>query len=111
MPIDAIYDERALYTIAGTIEVAGDAFEPGQLLVLRPGDAITVTATSDARFMLFGGAPMEGPRYIWWNFVSSRRERINQAKEDWKAGRFALPPDDHDEFIPLPEVPATVSYP
>ena len=58
-----------------------------------------------------GGAPLDGPRHVFWNFVSSRRDRINQAKEDWKAGRFALPPDDHDEFIPLPEVPKTVSYP
>src|SRR3954451_8319372 len=64
VPVDSVYEERALYTVAGTIEVAGDAFEPGQLLVLRPGSAIIVTATSDARFMLFGGAPMEGPRYI-----------------------------------------------
>jgi len=103
VPIDAIYDERALYTIAGTIEVAGDAFEPGQLLVLRPGEPITVSARSDARFMLFGGAPMEGPRYIWWNFVSSRPERIEAAKEEWARGRFDTVPGDEEEFIPLPE--------
>ena len=103
VPIEATYEERAVYTIAGTIEVAGDAFEPGQLLVLRPGDAITVTATSGAQFMLFGGAPMEGPRYIWWNFVSSRPERIAAAKEEWARGRFDTVPGDEDEFIPLPD--------
>jgi redox-sensitive bicupin YhaK (pirin superfamily) len=103
VPIEAAYEERALYTVAGTIEVAGDAFEPGQLLVLRPGDAITVTATSDARFMLFGGAPMEGPRYLWWNFVSSRPERIAAAKEEWARGRFDTVPGDEKEFIPLPD--------
>ena len=102
-PIEPGADERALYTIAGTIEVAGDAFEPGQLLVLRPGDPITVAARTDARFMLFGGAPMEGPRYIWWNFVSSRPERIEQAREEWRRGRFETVPGDEEEFIPLPE--------
>ena len=103
VPIDATHEERALYTIEGTIEIAGDAFEPGQLLVLRPGDAHAVTATSRARVMLFGGAPMGGPRYIWWNFVSSRPERIEQAKEEWSKGRFDTVPGDEAEFIPLPE--------
>ena len=72
VPIEATYEERALYTVTGTIEVAANAFEPGQLLALRPGDAITVAARSGARFMLFGGAPMDGPRYIWWNFGPAR---------------------------------------
>lgn len=103
MPIDAGYDERAIYTICGTIEVAGDMFEPGRLLVLRPDDPVTVAATSNARFMLFGGAPMEGPRYIWWNFVSSRPERIEAAKEEWASGRFDTVPGDETEFIPLPD--------
>ncbi len=103
MPIDAGYEERAIYTISGTIDVAGDAFEPAQLLVLRPGDELIVTAASEARFMLFGGAPMEGPRYIWWNFVSSRPERIAAAKEEWAKGRFDTVPGDEAEFIPLPE--------
>ena len=102
VPIDAAHDERAIYTVGGTIEVAGDAFEPGQLLVLKPGDAITVAAASDARFMLFGGTPMEGPRYIWWNFVSSRPERIEAAKEEWSRGRFDTVPGDEADFIPLP---------
>src|SRR5918997_285824 len=103
LPIDASYEERALYTIAGEIEVAGDAFGPGQLLVLKPGDPIVVAATAEARFMLFGGAPMGGPGYIWWNFVSSRPERIEQAKEEWARGRFDTVPGDEEEFIPLPE--------
>ncbi len=85
LPVEATYEERALYTIAGVIEVAGDTFEPGQSLVLRPGDPIVVRASVDARFMLFGGAPMEGPRYIWWNFVSSRPERIAPRKNGRKA--------------------------
>ena len=107
-PIEPNAEERALYTIEGSIEIAGDTFEPGQLLVLRPGDTITATARDDgtgrgARFMLFGGAPMDGPRWIWWNFVSSRRERIEQAKEEWRSGRFQTVPGDAEEFIPLPE--------
>jgi redox-sensitive bicupin YhaK (pirin superfamily) len=102
MPIDPGYDERAIYTLDGTINVAGDAFGPGQLLVLRRGDPITVAATADARFMLFGGDPMEGPRYIWWNFVSSRPERIELAKEEWANGRFETVPGDEADFIPLP---------
>ena len=103
MPVDAAYAERALYTIAGEIEVGGGTFQPGQLLVLRPGDAHTVRALGDARVTLFGGEPMEGPRWIWWNFVSSRRERIEQAKEEWRRGRFSTVPGDEEEFIPLPD--------
>ncbi len=103
MPIDPVYEERALYTISGLIEISGQEFEPGQLLILRPGDTITLHASSDARVMLFGGAPMEGPRYIWWNFVSSRPERIEAAKEEWRRGRFDTVPGDEAEFIPLPE--------
>ena len=103
LPLDPTHEERALYTIAGTIEVAGDRFEPGQLLVLKPGDPIAVRAATDAQFMLFGGAPMEGPRYIWWNFVSSRPERIEQAKEEWASGRFETVPGDAQEFIQLPQ--------
>ena len=105
MPIDAAYEERAVYTIAGTVDLAGDTFEAGQLLVLRPGDphAIRNAGTGEARVMLFGGAPMGGPRYIWWNFVSSRPERIEAAKEEWARGRFDTVPGDEAEFIPLPE--------
>ena len=103
LPIDAEAEERAVYVVAGTIEIAGDTFAPGQLLVLRPGDAITVNAPVDARVVLVGGAAMDGPRHIWWNFVSSRKERIEQAKADWKLGRFDAVPGDDQEFIPLPE--------
>jgi redox-sensitive bicupin YhaK (pirin superfamily) len=102
LPVDAVHEERAIYTLAGEIEIAGDRFAPGQLLVFRPGDALEVRATEDARFMLLGGEPMDGPRYIWWNFVSSRKDRIEAAKADWKASRFAAVPGEH-EFIPLPE--------
>jgi redox-sensitive bicupin YhaK (pirin superfamily) len=103
LPVDADTEERALYLISGEIEIAGDNFSPGRLLLFRPGDRITVTALSDARFVLLGGAPMDGPRHIWWNFVSSRKERIDQAKADWKLARFDTVPGDDREFIPLPE--------
>ncbi|MBV8446671.1 MAG: hypothetical protein JO124_01650, partial [Hyphomicrobiales bacterium] len=73
-----------------------------RLLVFRPGDRITIVAKRRARLMFLAGAAMEGPRYIWWNFVSSRKERIEEAKEDWKMGRFAGVPGE-TEFIPLPE--------
>ena len=113
VPFDATYEERAIYTVSGEIEIAGDRFRAGQLLVLRPGDAITIRATGPARIMLLGGEPMDGPRYIWWNFVSSRKERIEQAKADWKAARFDSVPGE-SEFIPLPEPeakPTVATYP
>ena len=103
LPVDAEMEERAVYVVAGEIEIAGDRFEAGRLLILRPGDPITVNATSDARVVLVGGAAMDGPRHIWWNFVSSRKERIEQAKADWKQSRFDTVPGDESEFIPLPE--------
>jgi redox-sensitive bicupin YhaK (pirin superfamily) len=102
LPLDAAYEERAIYLISGEVEIAGDRFEPGRLLVFRPGDRITVTALTPAHFVIVGGAAMDGPRHIWWNFVSSRQDRIEQAKADWKAGRFDAVPGD-SEFIPLPE--------
>ena len=102
LPLDASHEERGIYIVEGTIEIAGDAFEAMQLLVLRPGDPITVTARTPARLMLLGGEPMDGPRHIWWNFVSSSKDRIDQAKADWQAGRFTPVPGDA-EFIPLPE--------
>ena len=89
--------------VAGEVDVAGDRFAAGRLLVFRPGDAMTVTAASEARVVLVGGAAMDGPRHVWWNFVSSRKERIEQAKADWKLGRFDTVPGDEKEFIPLPE--------
>ena len=102
LPLDASHEERGIYIVSGTIEVAGERFGEAQLLVFRPGDPITVTARTPARLMLLGGEPMDGPRHIWWNFVSSSKDRIDQAKADWQAGRFTPVPGDL-EFIPLPE--------
>jgi len=102
LPLDASHEERGIYIVSGTVEIAGDVFEAMQLLVFRPGDPITVTARTPARLMLLGGEPMDGPRHIWWNFVSSSKDRIDQAKADWQAGRFTPVPGD-PEFIPLPE--------
>jgi len=103
LPLDPDYDERAVYVASGEIDVAGDRFEAGRLLVFRPGDRISILATAQSRLMLLGGEPMDGPRHIWWNFVSSSKERIAQAKEDWRTKRFALVPGDEKEFIPLPD--------
>jgi redox-sensitive bicupin YhaK (pirin superfamily) len=103
LPVDAATEERAVYLISGEVEIAGDRFEAGRLLIFRPGDAITVTAVTDARLVLLGGATMDGPRHIWWNFVSSRKDRIEQAKADWKGARFDTVPGDDKEFIPLPD--------
>ena len=102
LPVDNAVEERAAYLISGEVEIAGDRFEAGRLLVFRPGDAITITAKTDAHLVLLGGAAMDGPRHIWWNFVSSRKERIEQAKNDWKLARFDSVPGDDKEFIPLP---------
>ncbi len=102
-PLDPDHEERGIYLAEGEIEIAGDKFEGPQLLVFRPGDRITVKAVKPSRLMFLGGAALEGPRYLWWNFVSSRKERIDEAKEEWKTGKFALIPGDDKEFIPLPE--------
>jgi redox-sensitive bicupin YhaK (pirin superfamily) len=103
LPVDTCYDERALYVLSGTLSIGTDSFEQGQLVILRRGSEAIVKARQDVRFMLFGGDPMEGPRYIWWNFVSSRRERIELAKEEWAKGLFDTVPGDEEQFIPLPE--------
>ena len=102
LPLDPVAEERAIYVVSGDIEIAGDRFSSGQLLVFRSGDRLTVSAVNAVRLAILGGAAMDGPRYIWWNFVSSRRGRINAAKADWKAGRFDPVPGD-SEFTPLPE--------
>jgi len=102
MPDD--HEERAAYVLAGEVDVAGDRFEPGRMLIFRSKDhPVLRSGPQGARVLLLGGAVMDGPRYLFWNFVSSSRERIEQAKADWKAGRFAKVPDDDVEFIPLPE--------
>jgi redox-sensitive bicupin YhaK (pirin superfamily) len=102
IPLDADAEERAIYLVAGEIDILGDRFAAGRLLVFRPGDRITLTAMTPVRLAILGGATMDGPRHIWWNFVSSRQDRIDQAKADWKAGRFDSVPGE-SEFIPLPE--------
>jgi redox-sensitive bicupin YhaK (pirin superfamily) len=105
------YQERAIYIAQGRIAVAGDEFEAGRMLVLAPGVAVSVNAFEPARLLLLGGEPLDGPRHVWWNFVSSSRERIEQAKADWREGRFAMVPGE-TEFIPLPEEPPpAVDYP
>jgi len=109
--IDHQADERALYLLEGDAIVDGTPLLPLHLAMLAPGSLPLLSSERGARLMLCGGAPMDGERHVWWNFVSSSRERINEAKRAWKAGEFALPPDDDQEFIPLPEVPKTVSYP
>ena len=101
-PLDADHEERAIYLVDGEVEIAGDKFTAPQLLIFRPGDRITVKALRKTRMMFLGGSALEGPRHIWWNFVSSSKERIEHAKADWKAGRFEHVPGEH-EFIPLPE--------
>jgi redox-sensitive bicupin YhaK (pirin superfamily) len=111
MPVDPGADERALYLAEGQASLDGLELQPHILYVLRPGTAATLRSASGAHVMLCGGAPLDGPRHVWWNFVSSRRDRILEAREDWKAMRFPLPPDDAAETIPIPEVPKTVSYP
>jgi len=111
LELPAEHEERAIYIATGRIEIAGDAFDAGRLLVFRPGDAITVVAIEPARILLLGGEPMDGPRYLWWNFVSSSHERIEQAKLDWQAGHFGSVPGE-TEFIPLPDQkPPPVRYP
>ena len=115
LPIPSEHEERAAYIVEGSVELLPDdgTYSAGQLLIFKPGAEITLraTETSPARMMLLGGEPMDGPRHIWWNFVSSSKERIEQAKEDWKAGRFAPVPEE-TEFIPLPgSGPAVARYP
>jgi redox-sensitive bicupin YhaK (pirin superfamily) len=118
LPLDASFEERGIYLVSGELDIAGDRFAAPQLLVFRPGDSITMRAVLPSRLMILGGAPMDGPRYIWWNFVSSRRERIEEARRDWEAGRFdRVQGEAADEFIPAPppvrlaEQPRVVRYP
>jgi redox-sensitive bicupin YhaK (pirin superfamily) len=107
-PLPDDHEDRGLYISTGSVSVAGQSFEAGQMMVFRPGDAITVVAGDrGARLMALGGETLSGPRYIWWNFVASSQERIEAAKAEWRAerwgrGMFDLPPDDRDEYIPLP---------
>jgi redox-sensitive bicupin YhaK (pirin superfamily) len=96
------HSERGFYIAKGSVELAGISYQPGQMLVFNKGVDPLIRAKEDTTLMILGGEPL-GERFIWWNFVSSRKERIEQAKEDWKQGRIILPPNDNKEFIPLPD--------
>ena len=106
LPLPDDHEDRGVYVVEGTVDVAGDRYEAGQMMIFRPGDRVSVTAVTAARLMILGGETFNGPRYIWWNFVASSQEKIDAAKEawkqgDWEHGRFQLPPGDDREFIPL----------
>ena len=96
------HSERGFYIVKGSVEVSGQTYHEGQMLVFNKGVDPLILAKENTTLMMLGGEPL-GDRYIWWNFVSSRKERIEQAKEDWKQGRIILPPTDNKEFIPLPD--------
>ncbi|MBB95290.1 MAG: hypothetical protein CML68_11940 [Rhodobacteraceae bacterium] len=108
IPLPDNHEDRGAYVVGGSVEVAGKTYDSGQMMVFRPGDSVSLKAGPEgARLLLLGGATLEGPRHIWWNFVASSKEKIEAAKEawregDWEHGRFQLPPTDKDEFIPLP---------
>ncbi|HYG44949.1 MAG TPA: pirin family protein [Bordetella sp.] len=101
--VPAEHEERAAYLSSGAVEIDGQAYQPGQLLVFTAGQPVTVRALEAARFAILGGEPLDGPRFVWWNFVSSSKERIEQAKQDWQRDRFnQVVPGDETEYIPLP---------
>ena len=110
IPIDAEADERAVMLVSGEASVDGVALELYKLAVLQPGKAMTLASGPGGRVMLLGGEAFTTKRHVWWNFVSSDRERIHQAKADWEQGRFPLVPGDEEEHIPLPRVPLTISH-
>jgi redox-sensitive bicupin YhaK (pirin superfamily) len=108
LPLPDHHEDRGLYILEGQVEIAGQPFDGGKMMVFRPGDRITIVAQKASRLMLLGGETFPGPRYILWNFVASSIEKIDAAKDawrrgDWGYGRFQLPPDDDAEFIPLPD--------
>jgi redox-sensitive bicupin YhaK (pirin superfamily) len=111
IPVDSEADERAVMLVGGEAELDGQKLDAFALYLLRPGHEARLSSATGARLMLMGGGAFATRRYVFWNFVSSSRDRINQAKADWKALRFALIPGDDQEYIPLPEIPLTVSYP
>lgn len=110
LPLPDDHEDRGLYVVEGSVSIAGQKFDSGQMMVFRPNDKITIAAgLQGARVIILGGETLNGPRYVWWNFVSSSKERIEDAKEqwriaDWGKGQFDLPPDDRSEFIPLPNL-------
>jgi redox-sensitive bicupin YhaK (pirin superfamily) len=109
IPLPDNHEDRGVYVVEGSVTIAGETYEAGRMMVFRPGDNLSLQAgPMGARVMLLGGETLEGSRYIWWNFVASSQERIEEAKEawragDWASGRFHLPPGDDAEFIPLPD--------
>ena len=109
IPIDAEADERAVLVALGQASLDGETLQTHSLYVLEPGVPMVLRADTDCRVMLLGGEAFKTQRHVWWNFVSSSRDRINQAKDDWRAGRFPKVPGDDAEFIPIPEVPLTRS--
>jgi redox-sensitive bicupin YhaK (pirin superfamily) len=111
VPIEADADERAVLLVEGEADLDGQPLDMFALTILAPGQPMTVRASRPSRLMLLGGEAFSTPRHVFWNFVSSSRDRIHQAKEDWRAGNFPIVPGDEEEFIPIPDVPNTVSYP
>ncbi len=111
VPVEPGADERAVMLVGGEAELDSEMLKPFALYILRPGHAARLSSANGGRLMLMGGEAFTSRRYVFWNFVSSSRDRIDQAKEEWKAQRFPLIPSDDSEYIPLPEVPKTVSYP
>ncbi|AMG73737.1 Pirin-like protein [Sphingopyxis granuli] len=111
IPIEAEADERAVVVALGDASLDGERLDRYSLYILKPGEAMTLRAASDARVMLLGGEAFTTPRHLWWNFVSSSRDRINEAKHDWKDRKFPFVPGDSEEYIPLPGMPKTPAYP
>jgi redox-sensitive bicupin YhaK (pirin superfamily) len=111
VPIEADADERAVLLVEGEANLDGQPLEMFALTILAPGQPMILKASKASRLMLLGGEAFSTPRHVFWNFVSSSRDRIQQAKEDWKAGNFPIVPGDEDEYIPIPDAPKTVSYP
>jgi hypothetical protein len=110
LAVPALHEERAVYVATGELDVGGERHAAGRLLVLRPGAEVVLEARTPARALLLGGEPLDGPRHVWWNFVASSRDRIEQAKADWARGRFEPVPGEL-ERIPLPDEPRVPRYP
>jgi redox-sensitive bicupin YhaK (pirin superfamily) len=111
VPIEADADERAVLLVEGEADLDGQPLEMFALTILAPGQPMVLRASKASRLMLLGGEAFATPRHVFWNFVSSSHDRIQQAKEDWKAGNFPIVPGDEEEYIPIPDAPKTVSYP
>ncbi|MFN4112790.1 MAG: pirin family protein [Sphingomonadaceae bacterium] len=111
LPVEVSADERAVMLVGGEASINGQPLGLYELTVLEPGQAMTLASENGGRVMLLGGEAFTSKRHVWWNFVSSSRDRIMQARDDWQAGRFPLVPGDSEEYIPIPAEPKTVSYP